>query len=146
MHLQDHVIVKRAERSAALSLRHLHVTPQGMIGGVSVLPSVNQRKAINGDAIRTPTRQRRAQTQGGTSVLGLITGCTHGAPERILLFRPITYKADKSALHMTRCCDHTNSCSQHLLGLHICRDLCTYSPLIHTYSYSSKSSPSLSVQ
>lgn len=55
IHLQDHVIVKLAERSAALSPPHLHVTPQGVIGGVAVLPSVNQRKAINRDTIRTPT-------------------------------------------------------------------------------------------
>lgn len=64
--------------------------------------SVSAEQSID-DIVRTPTHQRRAQTQGGTSALGLITGCTHGAPERMLFFRPITYKADKYGLYMTRC-------------------------------------------
>lgn len=69
-----------------LSNSHLHVTPCCVIGGASVLPlTISTKQSMDG-TVGTNASQRGAQTQVGTSVWALITGCTHEAPERILFF------------------------------------------------------------
>lgn len=113
-----------------LSNSHLHVTPCCVIGGASVLPlSISTKQSMDG-TVGTNASQRGAQTQVGTSVWALITGCTHEAPERI----PFFFQADRpQSRHIWSPHDQMLRLHQALLSLHT--SFANLQRLVHVRSF-----------